>query len=98
MTMLDQIKGRIADYKRLYGHYLRIEQNIHTDMSFCGLPSFVRLDTTLITCKDCKHATMSTQGYCKYCDRLCANDGGEPDAQANFDPDFFCGFAERRGA
>ena len=98
MTVLDQIKERIASYTKLCGYQPTIEQSIHTDMSFDGLPSFVRLDTTLITCKDCKHATMSTLGYCKYCDRLCANDDGEPDMQVNFDADFFCGFAERRDA
>jgi len=98
MTILDQINERIAAYTKLCGYQPTIEQNIQTDMSFNGLPSFVRLETTLITCKDCKHATMSALGYCKYCDRLCANDDSEPDMQANFDADFFCGFAERMDA
>lgn len=98
MTVLDQIKERVAYYADLYGYQTDIEQNIVTHMSFYAIPCAAQVEIPLITCKDCKHATMSTQGYCKYCDRLYANDEGEPDAQVNFDADFFCGFAERRDA
>lgn len=99
MTILDQIKERIA-YQLSY--WEDEPSAIHMSLSARMVSSDgkveERAEVPLVTCKDCKHATMSTQGYCKYCDRLCANDEGEPDAQVNFDTDFFCGFAERRDA
>jgi len=105
MTILDQIKEHIADYMKLCGHYPNIEQNIHTDMSFNGLPSFVQLETTLITCKDCKHAHMTMDGkHCKWCSIMATHsiDGDLIEIPSGYDPEpyfdanFFCGYAEPR--
>ena len=108
MTVLDQIKERIAAYTKLCGYEPTIEQNIHTDMSFYGQPSFVQLETALITCKDCKHGHMTTDGkHCKWCSimathQIDSDEDVDPpngyDPEPYFDADFFCGFAERRNA
>ena len=95
MTAMNQIKERMAHYVEKNGEEpWQTSQHIETFLVF-GIRT-ENIMTPLITCKDCKHATMSMRGYCKYCYRLYTNDDGEPDAQVNFDADFFCGFAERK--
>ena len=52
----------------------------------------------IVRCRDCKHATISTTGVCKYCEMfvLPDTDGYGADQQVNLPLDFFCGFAERK--
>lgn len=58
----------------------------------------VTLGEPIITCRDCRHATISTTGVCKYCEMfvLPDEDGYGADPQVNLPLDFFCGFAERK--
>jgi len=99
MNMLDQIKERIADYTKLCGYQPTIEQSIHTDMSFNGLPSFVQLDTTLVTCKDCKYyndgvvnGRHTREPYCEEVGELSFGTFYEVNEED------FCSRAERRSA
>ena len=46
----------------------------------------------LVLCKNCKHAHMTYDGECKYCD-FWQEDGGEA---LYLDGDFFCAAGERR--
>lgn len=49
----------------------------------------------VVWCKECKHATMTTDGkFCKYCD-LCTDDDGYLIEQYN-DADWFCPNGERK--
>lgn len=52
----------------------------------------------IVRCRDCRHATISTMGVCKYCEMfvLPDTDGYGADSQVNLPLDFFCGFAERK--
>ena len=57
-----------------------------------------RLDlVNVVRCRDCKHATISTMGLCKYCEMfvLPDTDGYGADAQVNLPLDFFCAWGER---
>ena len=43
----------------------------------------------VVRCKDCKYATMTTDGrYCKYCELVTDDDGREE--QVYFDANWFC--------
>ena len=52
----------------------------------------------IVRCRDCKHATISTIGFCKYCEMfvLPDTDGYGADPQVNLPLDFFCAYGERR--
>lgn len=52
----------------------------------------------VVRCRDCKHATISTMGVCKYCEMfvLPDTDGYGADAQVNLPLDFFCAWGEKR--
>lgn len=52
----------------------------------------------IVRCRDCKHATISSLGSCKYCEKfvLPDEDGFGPDPQVNLPLDFFCAYGERR--
>ena len=52
----------------------------------------------IVRCRDCRHATISTTGVCKYCEMfvLPDTDGYGADAQVNLPLDFFCAWGERR--
>lgn len=52
----------------------------------------------IVRCRDCKHATISTMGVCKYCEMfvLPDTDGYGADAQVNLPLDFFCAWGEKR--
>lgn len=52
----------------------------------------------IVRCRDCKHATISSLGYVKYCGKfvLPDEDGFGPDPQVNLPLDFFCAYGERR--
>lgn len=52
----------------------------------------------LVRCRDCKHATISSLGFCKYCEKfvLPDEDGFGPDPRVNLPLDFFCAYGERR--
>ncbi len=52
----------------------------------------------IVRCGDCRHATISTTGVCKYCEMFVLPDvdGYGADSQVNLPLDFFCGFAERK--
>ena len=54
--------------------------------------------TEIVRCRDCKHATISTMGVCKYCEMFVLPDvdGYGADPQVNLPLDFFCAWAERR--
>ena len=68
----------------------------------------VELETSPITCKDCKHSHMTDDGkLCKWCSIMATHEidsDGYVDYPHGYDPepyfeaDFFCGYAERRGA
>ena len=51
----------------------------------------------IVRCRDCKHATISSLGFCKYCEKfvLPDEDGFGPDPQVNLPLDFFCAYGER---
>lgn len=53
----------------------------------------------VVRCRDCKHANISSLGFCKYCEKfvLPDEDGFGPDPQVNLPLDFFCAYGERRG-
>lgn len=71
----------------LHRHHLTPEQAIAAT-----------LGEQIVRCRDCKHATISTMGVCKYCEMfvLPDTDGYGADSQVNLPLDFFCGFAERK--
>jgi len=105
MTILDQIKGRVAYYVDLWQREPReTSQSINTLLTFGG--TVQRIKTLLITCKDCKHGHMTTDGeHCKWCSimathQIDSDEDVDPpngyDPEPYFDADFFCGFAERR--
>ena len=52
----------------------------------------------IVRCRDCKYATISTTGVCKYCEMfvLPDTDGYGADAQVNLPLDFFCAWGEKR--
>ena len=52
----------------------------------------------VVRCRDCKHANISSLGFCKYCEKfvLPDEDGFGPDPQVNLPLDFFCAYGERR--
>ena len=52
----------------------------------------IRGSRELVLCKSCKHAHMTYDGECKYCD-FWQEDGGEA---LYLDGDFFCAAGERR--
>lgn len=53
----------------------------------------------IVRCRDCKHATISSLGYVKYCEMfvLPDEDGYGADPQVMLPLDFFCGYGELRG-
>ena len=54
--------------------------------------------TEIVRCRDCKHATVTVNGYCKYCEMFCLpdTDGYGADPQVYLPGDFFCAWGERR--
>lgn len=62
------------------------------------VPDYIDTSKEIVRCRDCKHATISTLGFCKYCEMfmLPDTDGYGADPQVNLPLDFFCGFAERK--
>jgi thioredoxin-related protein len=61
-----------------------------------GLYNMGVTDERIIRCRDCKHATMTVNDECKYCEKLIKWTDGEVDVQPYFDGGFFCGFGEPR--
>lgn len=53
----------------------------------------------IVRCRDCKHATISSLGYVKYCEKfvLPDEDGYGADPQVMLPLGFFCGYGEMRG-
>ena len=51
----------------------------------------------IVRCRDCKHATISATGVCKYCEMFVLPDvdGYGADPQVNLPLDFFCAWGER---
>ena len=45
----------------------------------------------IVRCRDCKHSHMTSDGYCRHCDKLDAEGGAW-----YFEGDFFCAYGERR--
>lgn len=76
------------DWMKLRAERITPEQAIAATL---GKPEIVR-------CRDCKHATISTTGVCKYCEMfvLPDTDGYGADPQVNLPLEFFCGFAEHK--
>ena len=62
-------------------------------------PTRLHWGVPVVRCRDCKHATISNFGFCKYCEKfvLPDEDGFGPDPQVNLPLDFFCADGERRG-
>lgn len=56
------------------------------------------LGKQIVRCRDCKHATISTMGVCKYCEMwvLPDVDGYGCDSQVNLPLDFFCAYGKRK--
>ena len=52
----------------------------------------------IVRCRDCKHATISNLGHCKYCEMFVIPDmdGYGADPQVNLPLDFFCAYGERK--
>lgn len=63
----------------------------------CKLGDLV--DVELVRCMDCRHATITVNGKCKYCEMfwLPDEDGYGAISQVYLPGDFYCGFGERRG-
>jgi hypothetical protein len=57
-----------------------------------------RLCEEIVRCRDCRYATISSLGLCKYCEKfvLPDQDGYGPDPQVNLPLDFFCAYGELR--
>lgn len=53
----------------------------------------------IVRCRDCKHATISSLDYVKYCEMfvLPDEDNYGADPQVMLPLDFFCGYGELRG-
>lgn len=49
----------------------------------------------VVRCKDCKHASLTYDGECKYCQRWKEKYDGES-VSLYLDGDFYCAFGERR--
>lgn len=51
----------------------------------------------IVRCSDCKHATISSLGYVKYCEKfvLPDEDGFGANPQVMLPLDFFCAYGER---
>lgn len=71
--------------------FFRYAHERYTHFFGCPIEEIVR-------CRDCKHATISTMGVCKYCEMfvLPDTDGYGADAQVNLPLDFFCAWGEKR--
>ena len=109
MTALDEIKEHIA-YQLSYWEdepsviHMRLSAVIVSEDGKVE----ERAEVPLITCKDCKHGHMTTDGeHCKWCSimathQIDSDEDVDPpngyDPEPYFDADFFCGFAERRDA
>ena len=54
--------------------------------------------TEIVRCRDCKYATITVLGRCKYCELfwLPDVDGYGADPQVNLPGDFYCAWGERR--
>lgn len=52
----------------------------------------------IVRCRDCEHATISTLGFCKYCEMwvLPDVDGYGCDSRVNLPLDFFCAYGKRK--
>ena len=61
------------------------------------LPTLVQREE-IVRCGDCEHATISTLGFCKYCEMwaLPDVDGYGCDSQVNLPLDFFCAYGKRK--
>ena len=87
MTILDQIKGRVAYYVDLWQREPReTSQSINTLLTFGG--TVQRIKTPLITCKDCKYGKAIESIGCLMFNHV------ESRLQPK-DPDGFCAWAER---
>ena len=108
MTVLDQIRKGVAELASQYGHnykvaYQSVETYVENHMSHV-----YAFNTPLVTCKDCKHGHITTDGKCcKWCSimamhQIDSDEYVDPpngyDPEPYFSADFFCGFAERRDA
>lgn len=61
-------------------------------------PEYIDLSQEIVRCRDCEHATISTLGFCKYCEMwvLPDVDGYGCDSQVNLPLDFFCAYGKRK--
>lgn len=62
-----------------------------------ALSVWYEINEEIVRCRDCKHATISSLGFCKYCEKfvLPDEDGFGPDPRVNLPLDFFCAWGER---
>ena len=88
---------RPTEYVVDFGDY-RSNQFVRLNMALIE-QNGAKLGERIVRCRDCRHATKSTDGRVKYCEMwvLPDVDGYGCDAQVNLPPDFFCGHGERRG-
>ena len=52
----------------------------------------------IVRCRDCRHATITVNGKCKYCEMFWSpdTDGYGADSQLYLPGEFFCAFGERK--
>ena len=63
-----------------------------------GIYSAESTGEEIVRCRDCKYATISTLGFCKYCEMWVMPDvdGYGCDSQVNLPLDFFCAYGKRK--
>lgn len=85
--MMSEYVIHAEDAKTLYGN---------TDFPF---PLDAYLREKVVRCRDCRHATISSLGYVKYCEKfvLPDEDGYGANPQVNLPFDFFCAYGVPRG-
>ena len=53
-----------------------------------------KAEIEVVRCKNCKHAHLTDDGYCKYCDEWIGDDGYPMELYV--DDKFYCGYAWRK--
>ena len=89
-------KMKIGDSVLVHGYVDEIRKDtviIRNKGGYFGTVPSEIIKGDLIRCRDCKYATNTYYGECKYCDMWKDADGYV--LELNVSEDFYCGFAER---
>lgn len=83
---------RIVDIGKMLNYYVKFTgMTASVDFFMKRLEELPVLDVEpVVRCKDCKYATMTVNGECKYCDIWF------PDEKTYIDGDYFCASGERK--